>query len=232
MSDSAPIHQKLNDISSLISKLIRKNVGRGPDSCHAFAKHHFLVFYIRGFLSPMETILLEHGKIDYVKFSRKLVMDSVLASLKGILEHEFEHDVKGFYHDWKFEKNTGMITVVFEQNITPVEDDIGKFPECDLLIDEMRRISALIQKTPEQTEVYRITPKLFLVKLMGMLIPLEKALIAKGFQQILLDTLDDLENSYYQSLRRFEDLFKQPVADIFVDWNLTEDSSITCIIKH
>lgn len=230
MSVSAPIHQKLSDISSLISKLLRKNLGRGPDFCHAFANHRFLVIYMRGFLSPMEAILLEHGNLDHLKFSRNIVMNSVLANLQGILEHEFKQDVQHFYHDWNFEKNTGMITVVFENNILSVDEKIFPFSEYDRLIHEIERISALVQKTPDRTDAYRITPKLFLVKRTGILIPIEKALIAKGFQQILLDTLDEMENSCYELQGRFVDIFKQPIADIFVDWNLKEDKSITCFM--
>jgi len=230
VSGSAPIQQRLMDISSLVSKLIRKNFGRGPDSCHAFAKHHFLVFYMRGFLSPMEVILFEHGKLDHLKFSRNLVMKSVLENLKGVLEHEFELNVQGFYNDWKFEKNTGMITVVFEKDISTVEEKLGHFPEYGLLIDEFERISSLIQKKPKQTEAYQITPKLYLVKRMGILTPIEKALIAKGYQQILLDTLSDMENSYFRLDGRFANLFRQPIADIFVDWDLKEDHSITCLL--
>lgn len=227
---SAPIQQKLVDISGLTSKLLRKNFGRGPDSCNAFVNHRYLVFYIRGFLSPMEAILLANGNVDHINFSRNIVMKAVLANLQGILELEFEQDVQDFYHDWNYVRNTGMITVVFEGNITLVNEELEQFPERHPLIDEVERISALIQKKPEKTDVYRISPKLYLVKRTGILIPLEKALIAKGYLQLLLETITDLEKSYYEPNGRFKDVFKQPIADIFVDSNLIEDNSLACFV--
>jgi uncharacterized protein YbcI len=79
---SVPIQQRLLNISSITSKLLRKNFGRGPDSCHASVNYRFLIFYIRGFLSPMESILLENGNSDNIEVSRNIVMKNILAQLK------------------------------------------------------------------------------------------------------------------------------------------------------
>ncbi|WP_134702089.1 Na-translocating system protein MpsC family protein [Ammoniphilus sp. YIM 78166] len=227
---STPIAQKLTDISSFTSKLLRKNFGRGPESCQAFLNERFLIFYIQGFLSPMETILLEHSNADNIDISRSIVMNSVLAQLKGILELEFEQDILEFYHDWNYNKNTGMITVVFEEPVTSGDELMILFPERSSLILETERITAMVQKIPDMTEAYRISPKLFLVMRKGILIPLEKALIAKGFHQTLLVTKDDLEKAYCYNEGRFEEILKQPIADIFLDWNLNEDKSVMCFV--
>lgn len=229
MTASTPILQKLTELTVLISRLLRKSFGRGPDSCNAYANQRYLVFYIRGFMSPMEAVLLEHGSVEQINFSRSIVMKSVLGQLRGVLEMDLEQDVQNFYHDWNYDKNTGVIIVVFETDITP-GDESEDFSICNPLIDEIERISVLVQKLPERTEVYQISPKLYLVKRIGILIPLEKALIAKGYRQILLDTMEDLEKSYYGSDKGFEAIFKQPIADIFVDWNLNEDNSIICFM--
>src|SRR3954470_18657401 len=87
-----PLQQKLMDISSLTSKLLRKNFGRGPESCYAYVNERFLVFYIRGFMSPLESTLLENGNSDNIYISRQIVMKSVGNQLKAILELEFEQD--------------------------------------------------------------------------------------------------------------------------------------------
>lgn len=227
---SSPTQQKLMDISSLTSKLLRKNFGRGPESCFAFAGYHFLVFYIRGFLSPLESILLESGNPDTIDISRSIVMKNILAQLKGILELEFNVDVEGFYHDWNYPQNTGVITVVFEKNITDIMHNNGETTEFNRLVEEVDRISALAEKKPEKTEVFQITPKLYLIKRDGILVQIEKALIEKGYDQILMVTKDELEKSFFHRNGHFEDIFKQPVADIFIDWNVHEDNSLICFI--
>jgi len=221
--------QKLLDISSFTSKLLRKNFGRGPQSCHAFFNHHFLVFYIRGFLSPMESILLEKGNADNIEISRNIVMQMILAQLKGVMELEFKQDIVDFYHDWNYPNNTGVIVVVFENGITPVSSH-EQPNQSKALIAEVERISGMVQKVPDRTEVYQVSPKLYIVKRIGILVPIEKALIAKGFQETLLVTKDDLEKTYFHRDGRFEEVFQQPVADIFIDWNLQGDDCIMCFV--
>jgi uncharacterized protein YbcI len=221
--------QKLLEISSLTSKILRKNFGRGPESCHAFHNHRYLVMYIRGFLSPMEAILLENGNADDIDISRRIVMKSVLDQLKGILELEFEQEVNDFYHDWNYPNNTGMITVIFKDNFASSCDPI-EFQERVPLIEEIVRISMLVQKRPDQTEAFRISPKVYLVFRKGILVPIEKALLNKGYEQTLLVTKDDLEKTYYHRDGRFDEIFNAKIADIFVDWNLSEDQSMICLV--
>lgn len=227
---SLNIQQKLLDISNFTSKLLRKNFGRGPESCHAILNHRYLVFYIRGFLSPMESVLLENGNVDNIDISRSIVMKSVLSQLKGVLELEFDQDIQDFYHDWNYPNNRGMITVVFAGDIISGDFQLEQFPERSALIDEVVRISYLVQKVPENTDAYRISPKLYLVKRTGILVPIEKALITKGYEQTLLVTKDELEKKYLHRDGRFEDIFNQSISDIFVDWNLHDDNSMLCFI--
>jgi uncharacterized protein YbcI len=228
---SSPLQQKLMDLSSLTSKLLRKNFGRGPESCFSFANERFMVFYIRGFMSPLESALLEHGNSDNIEISRNIVMKQVLNQLKGILELEFEQDIESFYHDWNYPQNTGMITVQFEGDITQqVNHNLHSAVNLEPLINEVERISILVQKRPEKTKAYFISPKMFLVKREGILVQIEKALIAKGYEQTLIVTKDELEKSYLHRDGRFEEIFSNPVADIFVDWDLNEDRSIICFV--
>ncbi|HYK73483.1 MAG TPA: Na-translocating system protein MpsC family protein [Pseudoneobacillus sp.] len=223
------IQEKLLSISNLTSKLLRKNFGRGPDSCHASVKYQFLIFYIRGFLSPMETILLESGNSKTIEISRNIVMKNILAQLRGVLELELDQDIVSFYHDWNYMNNTGIIMVEFESEIMD-DQRTEPFPQYQSLLEEVDRISILVEKSPEKMEAYQISEKYFLVKRFGILVPIEKALILKGFQEELLITKDELEKSYYHRDGRFETIFKQPVADIFVDWNVHEDNSMMCFI--
>jgi uncharacterized protein YbcI len=228
---SSPLQQKIMDISSLTSKLLRKNFGRGPETCYAYAKGRFLVFYIRGFLSPMEATLLENGNSDTIEISRNMIMKTVQNQLKGILELEFSQDIESFYHDWNYPQNTGMITVQFEGEIIE-EVGLKLSDPVDLkpLIEEVERLSILVQKRPEKIEAYFISPKIYLIKRDGILVQIEKALIEKGYEQTLIVTKDELEKSYLHRDGSFEEIFSNPVADIFVDWDLSKDRSITCFV--
>ncbi|MBT2655811.1 DUF2294 family protein [Bacillus sp. ISL-18] len=223
--------QKLMEISSFVSKLLRQNFGKGPLSCYPFSRSRFLIFYIRGFLSPIENVLIENQDIDNAKISRNVVMKTILTELKGILELEFQQDVQSLYHDWNYLNNTGMITAVFEKEI-PSFKSVEQFPEYKDFIGEVERISILVQKKPDKIEAFQITPKLYLVKRYGILVPIEKALIENGYEQALLVTKDKLEKKYFYQHGHFDEIFKKPVTDIFVDWNLKDDRSLTYFFLH
>ncbi|WP_391558602.1 Na-translocating system protein MpsC family protein [Robertmurraya sp.] len=225
-----PFQEKLMKISSLTSKMLRKNFGRGPDSCFAFANGPYLVLYIRRFLSPMESVLLESGNSDKVDMSRTIVMNKILTQLKGILEIELGADVKSAYHDWNYNQNTGMVTIEFESNVTGAVANSEENPIFKNLIDEVDRISIIVQKKPENTKAFFITPRVYLVKREGILVEIEKSLIDKGYEQTLMVTKDELEKSFLHHNGHFEDIFSLPVADIFVDWDLQADNSIICFI--
>lgn len=190
----------------------------------------YLVIYIRGFLSPMESILIENGNSDNVEISRGIIMKTVLAQLKGVIELELEQDVNDFYHDWNYPNNTGIIVVEFQSENKEYDNKSDHIPEYGALIEEVQRISYLVQKVPETTEAIRISPKIYLVKRTGLLVQIEKALIAKGFHETLIVTKDQLEKSHFHRSGRFQEIFQQEVGDIFVDWNLHEDKSMMCFI--
>ncbi len=225
-----PLQEKLMKLSSLTSKMLRKNFGRGPDSCFGFVNGPFLVLYIRGFLSPMESVLLESGNLDNIDMSRTIVMNKVLNHLKGMLEIEFEIDVKSAYHDWNYNQNTGMIAIEFDRNIAGAFVNNEDTSILKNLINEVDRISIIVQKKPEMTDAFSISPKVYLVKREGILIEIEKSLIAKGYEETLMVTKDELEKSYLHHNGHFEEIFSRPVADIFVDWNFHADNSIMCFI--
>lgn len=228
---SSIMQQKLMDLSSLTSKLLRKSFGRGPESCFAYANGQFLIFYIRGFLSPLESTLLENGNSDNIEISRNIIMKTVLYQLKAIIELDFEQNVESFYHDWNYPQNTGMITVQFEGEIAKQNlQNIDRLIDLKLLTDEVERISILVQKRPERTEAFFISPKIYLVQRDGILVQIEKKLIEKGYENTLMVAKDELEKSYLHHDNRFEEIFNNPVADIFVDWDFSEDRSIICFV--
>ncbi|WP_099361135.1 Na-translocating system protein MpsC family protein [Fredinandcohnia onubensis] len=219
---------KLKYISSYTSKLLRNKFGRGPESCFAVTANHFLVLQIRGFISPMEEVLLQENQRIQVDHARDVVIKSILAELKGVFQVTLETEVKTFFHDWNFPNNTGVIIAELESPLNQMEKD--KAIDFALLESEIDRISKLVQKIPEKTSSFQISPRIFIVKRDGILVPIEKALLKRGFEKELLFTKDNLEKSYLHRHGKYEQIFSQPVADIFVDWDFKEDNSLICFI--
>ncbi|MBU8905312.1 Na-translocating system protein MpsC family protein [Desertibacillus haloalkaliphilus] len=219
------LQDQVNYISSYTSKLLRRNFGRGPESCQAtFGKSHF-VLYIRGFISPMEEVLLQQGQSDYVDTARSVVIGHLLEELKGVVQVTLDVEVGDYYHDWNFPNNSGMIILVLKEIETEqmTETDLNISQRLEL---ETARISQLVQKAPENLSTYPLSQKLYLVERKGILVPIEKALISKGYTKELIVTKDELEKSYFHRYGKFEEIFKKQISDIFIDWNIKEDKSL------
>ncbi|WHY67514.1 Na-translocating system protein MpsC family protein [Neobacillus sp. SuZ13] len=210
-------------ISSYVSKLLRKNFGKGPHTCRTTLSKNHLVTYIRGFLTPMEEILLQQGQNRYVDDVRAAIINHVLNEITGVVKVTLEVDVEEYYHDWNFPNNSGILIFVLEETI-------GQVSQADIdmqrLESEVGRLSYLVEKVPDHIHIYPISPSVYLVERSGILVPIEKALIEKGFEQELRFTKDELEKKYFHREGRFEDIFKKSIRDIFIDWNFKEDKSL------
>lgn len=210
-------------ISSYISKLLRKNFGKGPQTCRTTLSKNHLVTYIRGFLTPMEEILLQQGQNRYVDDIRAVIINHVLSEITGVVKVTLGVDVEEYYHDWNFPNNSGILIFVLEEIIGQVsQTDI----DMQRLESEVGRISYLVEKVPDHIYIYPISPTVYLVERSGILVPIEKALIEKGFEKELRFTKDELEKVYFHREGRFEDIFKKSIRDIFIDWNFKEDKSL------
>ncbi|WHY01153.1 Na-translocating system protein MpsC family protein [Neobacillus sp. DY30] len=220
--------QKKEDyISSYISKLLRKKFGRGPQSCQTTVSKKHLVTYIRGFLSPMEDILLEKGQNKYVDYARNVIITHLLDEIKGVIQVSLDVEVVEYYHDWNFPNNSGVLMFVLD---TETEQVYKTDVDIQRVESEVGRISFMVQKVPDKINTYPISPSIYLIERRGILIQIEKALIEKGFENELKYTKDELEKTYFHRNGRFEDIFNKSVRDIFIDWKLKEDKSMMAII--
>ncbi|MGV3464359.1 MAG: Na-translocating system protein MpsC family protein [Heyndrickxia sp.] len=219
----------LENISSYTSKLLRKNFGRGPQSCHTTLCRNHLITYLQGFVSPMEEILLQQGQMQHVDVARSMILNHLLDELKGVVQVSLQVEVEEYYHDWNFPNNSGILIFCLEKEL-----DVQYTTEIDIptLEAEISRISYLVQKTPNEIHTFPISPSIYLIERKGILVQIEKALIEKGFQKELLFTKDELEKKYFHRDGRFADIFHSDVKDFFVSWNLKEDKSMMAFILN
>ncbi|MDG5787479.1 Na-translocating system protein MpsC family protein [Evansella sp. AB-P1] len=220
--------EKISYLSSFTSKLLRQKFGRGPESCSATLCKNHLVFYIRGFISPMEEVLLQKGQSSYVDHAREIIIQHVLNELKGAVEVTLDVEVEEYFHDWNFNNNSGTIILVLENELQTMYPK----PQYDIvrLEDEVKRVTAIVQKLPDKVFTYPISENILLIQRIGILVPIEKALIAKGYEDELKLTKDDLEKSYFHRDVNFETIFPTPLLDLFIDWDFKEDKSMMCFI--
>ncbi|MFD1637718.1 Na-translocating system protein MpsC family protein [Evansella tamaricis] len=214
----------LSKISSYTSKMLRQKFGRGPESCRATLGINHLVLYIRGFVSPMEEVLLKTSQTAYVNHARDVIIKHVMEELKGVVQISLDVEVEEYFHDWNFTNNTGMLMLVLN-GTTETEQVHPNFNKQALEL-EVARITSLVQREPDAIKTYILSENVILVERIGILIPIEKALILKGYSSELLLTKDDLEKSYFHRDANFNTIFTTPVQDLFIDWDFKEDKSM------
>ncbi|MFC4319935.1 Na-translocating system protein MpsC family protein [Litchfieldia salsa] len=222
------IQDQLKYISSYTSKLLRQTFGRGPESCFAATADHYLVMNIRGFISPLEDVLLQNGKSADVDRTRNTIIKSLMNELRGVIHVTMDAEVQSFYHDWNFPNNRGVIILELDKILIPSE--VNSTINYGAVEKEVARISNLVQKVPEAIHISQITPKILIVKRSGILVPIEKALLQKGFKDELYVTKDDLEKMYFHKDGNFDEILGQAVTDIFIDWHFEQDNSLMCFI--
>lgn len=219
--------EELKKISSYVSKLLRQKFGRGPEACFASAQGRFLAITIRGFLSPMEEVLLQNDREDSVDRTRSIIVASMLPEIKGVISVSLGSEASQFYQDWNYTNNAGVILAVFEEELSPL-NQTNLHMDLEAFRDEVDRISGYIQKVPDKTEVFPITSKLAVAIRKGILVPIEKALLARGFETELRSAKDELEKRHFQQSVVFEKLLGGKLENVFVDWNFHLDESMVC----
>lgn len=182
-------------ISSHASKMLRKNFGRGPESCKAFLSEKFLVLYVRGFISTMEETLIRQSQRDQVERARDVIVQHAMEEMRGMIELLLEQEVGSVFHDWNFPNNSGVMIFLLQ----PVESREGERKPAGVdiarLEAEVARLSQLVQKIPNRILTHPVSQNVYLVERDGILIPIEKALVERGFTDELKLTKDELEKN-------------------------------------
>lgn len=219
-----PEDKKLHaEISSYVSTLLRTNFGKGPTSVYVSIKRPYITIHFRGFLAPMEAILMKQNESKRILETRSLMMNDLRQEIKMQFLKLADLDIKDIYADWDLEKKTGMIIAVLD------EEPAKKFEWPDTIdqkeFEEKIDIASLkAEKVPEKTESFWLNDRTILVKRSGILVRIEKELIRNGFVEELKVTKRPLERQVMREVQ-MESVLKRDVSEIFIDWNFDEDIS-------
>lgn len=221
--------EPLLEINQYVRDLLQQKFGQELNHCEAFLGGRYLVVYVRGFVSAMEGVLLRQGQLDKVANARAMVMESLITEYKTYLKLQLALSVDEFYQDWSYENNTGVIIALLKEEQEHPEPP-GDWRGLDGLEDEVNRISHIIEQTPRLTTVVPLTPRVLIVQRDGILILLEKVMVAKGYVKELRATKADVEKDYFHHQAKFTAMVGRELEDLFVDWNFESDRSIMCLM--
>lgn len=221
--------ESLTNASLYVRDLLQEKFGQPLARCDGCIGSYYLVFHIHGFMSEMERVLVAQGQSDAVMHSRRLIMQGILPELRGVLQRELNVQIVEYQTDWSYENNSGFLAFRLWEEVAHSHPP-GSWSHLQEFHDEVVRLSTLIEKPPVETSVIPLTPHMLLVRRDGILILLEKTLLAKGYRDELRTAKAELEKAYFQHDAQFQRLIGRELEDVFIDWNLDEDRSLMCFI--
>ncbi|WP_088034314.1 Na-translocating system protein MpsC family protein [Evansella clarkii] len=227
MASETNIH---SETARFISSMLRNNFGKGPSSVYVTIKPPFFTAHIRGFIAPMEKILLRQKEYQRVLETRDLLMQELKQEIILELWKKSGLDVKHLYADWDLEKESGTIFGILlgdgekeEDSFWPEELSKGEF------IEGIDRASVLVQKKPGSTEAYWLNDRTILVRRKEILVPIEKELIKNGVIEDLKLSKRPLERRALKEVQ-LETALKRNISEYFVDWNFDKDEGFIVLI--
>lgn len=226
MSNEKTMH---TEVGSYISTLLRDHFGKGPTSVFVTVKPPFLSIHLRGFLAPTERILLKQQEHRRVLETRDLLMNQLAADIKLDLWKIGKMEVEEVYADWNLDDQTGMILAVMADKAGAEKIAWDSAIEIESIREEVNEASRKAQKAPESTELYWLNNRTLLIERSGIFVEIEKELIRGGFVEELKLVKRPLERRLLLQTR-IEAILKQPILEVFLDWNFITDKGYIVLL--
>lgn len=211
-----------SEIGGYISALLRSHFGKGPTSVYVTVKKPFILIHLRGFIAPMETVLLKKKDWKRVLETRDLLINELKGEIEENLRSIAGLNIREFYADWNLESESGMLIGVMPDEVKSEDFDWPEHVDKEALETQVAIASAVAERPPGSMESYWLNDRTLLVKRNEILVGIEKALIAEGYTEILKLAKRPLERSLLYNTQP-EKILGRPVTEIFLDWNFPAD---------
>lgn len=203
-------------LSSTFSKLLKRRFGKGPETCNAIVKGNRFYVYMRNFITPPEEVLINQDQLELALNFRSAVINSVtqefIPEVSKVLGITFDY----FYHDWNYDKNTGILLLDNGQSNHEEKIDIS-FQSS--LFDLIQDVGAHYHKKPANLKIVKFTQNICAIESQEVLLPLERIVYEKGNVDLLLHQKWKIKAGYWKNKEPFEDLFNRLIEDMFIMWD-------------
>jgi uncharacterized protein YbcI len=226
----ANAQKQTTELSSYISKILRENFGKGPESVHVSLGGTFITVYIRNFLSPTEKVLMIQKEEETVQHTRDLLMQTLIPEIKAYIKIVTGMEIREFYYDWGLHNKSAMFTGIstdLTNTKLPVNEEYSGKGD---LHSEIINLSQESEKAPEEIYSCQINHRTLLVIRNGILVRIEKQLIRQGMRDQLKLAKRTLEKGLLHNNNHFEAILNTNVVDIFVDWDFDLDKSVIIFV--
>lgn len=210
------------ELGGYISTILRKHFGKGPTSVYVTIQRPYVAIHFRGFISPIEKILLKQNEWKRVLETRDLLIDDLKPQILEEILKVTELEFKELYADWNLPLETGMFLAVMDE--APASHQLGWPKEIDkkLFHKKIEQVNEAAEKKPGFIESFWLSSRTLLMKRSDILVGIEKALIAEGYTEVLKLAKRPLERSLLEQAD-LESVLQRSITEIFMDWDFDKD---------
>ncbi|MED4015776.1 Na-translocating system protein MpsC family protein [Sutcliffiella cohnii] len=213
------LHTKNQDtllqLSSTMSKMLKKRFGKGPETCFAIIHSNRLIIYVRKFMTPAEEVLLSRGKKKLAIAFRSEVMEQVFAEYLDVASLATGINFDSYFSDWDFTSNSGLIIFEITHKLGWY-DSIGNTYEKEQIIQSIKNVSSRLHKYPSNMEVIKLSQNLLAIECNGVLLQVEDLLFDKGHLDILHERAIEIKRKYYNQKEYLEEQLGRQIGSIFI----------------
>ncbi|WP_100405816.1 Na-translocating system protein MpsC family protein [Bacillus solitudinis] len=208
--------ENLTYLSSYLSKIIKRNFGKGPETCFTFLQGHYLLVHIRHFMTPAEEVLMENNELRLAKTFRSTILHAVINEFKIEIEKLLNKNFEPCISDWNYYSNTGLL--MFVENSIEVEQNV-EYRMKERLAQLIGQLCTNFHKVPERIECFNVHNSICIIECEGVLTEVEHILHENNCLDILTERTERLKLHYLKYKDSFEKVFSRSVEDVYIMWD-------------
>jgi uncharacterized protein YbcI len=171
---------------------------------------------MRNFITPAEEVLIKQDKLELAVNFRCSIINAVaeeyILEVSKVLELSFDY----FYHDWNYDKNTGIL--LLENSQSDYKENIDYSFESNLFT-LIENVGSNYHKKPSSLKIVKFTQNICAIESKEVLSPLERLVYEKGNGELLLHQVCEIKKGYWKNKGQFEGLFNRLIEDMFMMWD-------------
>ncbi|SDO18543.1 Na-translocating system protein MpsC family protein [Alkalicoccus daliensis] len=222
-------------MANCVGRMLRDSFGKGPESAFTKLGDSYVIILLKGFLSPMEKIILEEQGPDALHALRESMMSQITQKIQFEAEKITGNTFNEFFFDWNINNRSGVLVGLKPQaykNAKKEEEDMEHdFPYKKELEEKFSQLSAIAERTPDRITSIKVDRRTILMVREGILVDIEKKLIEMGEGRSLKVAKRDVEKKLFNKKDLIRNILKVNIQEIFVDWNFRDDKSTIVIVS-
>ncbi|MCQ4086433.1 Na-translocating system protein MpsC family protein [Saccharibacillus sp. JS10] len=214
-----------------VGKMLRQSFGKGPEALDVFLDEVSIVITLKRFANPAEDALLARKDEKTFRYTRELLMKSLVPDLQTFFELELGLPHMSIFYDWNIDQASGVL-VGLVQNDSQTKEVTQPYKGQEEVHAQIAALLGMVQRVPDVVRSWWVDPSTLLVFRKGLTILLEKELNEIGQADALKTAKRKLEKKLLWQEAKIGDALDRTLTELYIDWDFDRDDSvIVCRFK-